>query len=88
MLKLDVRCVRLVCLGYDLIPKHASHHDIALFRRVHLVAALASQIKSNFGKSFDFRGRVERRIDRTLLTVLQGDNFLGFAKVGATGQLT
>ena len=83
----DVREFRPVHGGDDLLPQHAGFHHVVLFRRGHLVAALARQIEGDAGNSLDLAGGVELGVDGPLLAVLEGDDLLRLTEIDATGEL-
>ena len=67
--------------------KHAGAHDVALFGRVHLVAALAGKVEGDLGDALDLVRRVDLRVDGALLAVLERDDLLRLAEVHAARQL-
>src|SRR6266851_4390057 len=87
MLELDVPVFARMHLGDHLVPEHAGFHDVALFHRGQLVAALARQVERDAGDALDFIGVVNLRIDGALLAVAEiGDGF-GLTKVHPAGEL-
>ena len=74
-------------LGDDLVPQHARLHDVALFRRGHLVAAGAGQLEGDAGDALDLVGVVDLRVDGALLAVAEVDDLLRLAEIDAAGQL-
>ena len=88
MLERHVLVFARMHLGHDLVPEHARLHDVALFHRGHLVAALARQIEGDAGDALDLVGLVDLRVDAALLAVAKIGDGLGFAEIDATRQLT
>ncbi len=87
MLELHVLVFARVNLADHFVPQHAGFHDVALFHRGQLVAALACQIESDARDALDFIGVVDLGIDGALLAVAEiGDGF-GFAEIDAAGEL-
>ena len=70
-----------------LVPQHARAHDVALLGGMHLVAALAGQVEGDAGDALDLARRVHGGVHGALLAILQRDNLLGLAEIGAAGQL-
>ena len=66
--------------------KRPVSHDVRLFSRGHLVAALTGQFEGDVGDPLDFRGGVDLGIHGALLTVGQFGDFLGLAEIDAAGQ--
>ena len=87
VLQLDVLDLPGVHGGDDLVPQHAGAHDVALLGRVHLVLALAGEVEGDAGDALDLARGVDGGVDGALLAVLQRDDLLGLAEVGAAGQL-
>ncbi len=87
VLELDVGRVGLVRGRHDLVPQDARPHDVALFRRVHLVAPLAREIEGDLGDALDLVRRVDLRVDRALLAVLERDDLLRLAEIDAAREL-
>ena len=87
VLELDVRSVRLVDFGYDLLPQHACPHDVVLLGGMDLVAALARQIEGNLGDALDFVRGVNLRIDGAAFAIFERHDFLRLAEINATRQL-
>ena len=71
---------------HDLVPEHARLHDVALFHRRHLVAALARQIEGDAADALDFIGVVNLRIDGALLAVAEIGDGLRLAEINAAGE--
>ena len=73
--------------GNDFLPQHAGFHHIVLFRRGHLIAALARQLESHGGDALDLVGVVDLGVDGALLAIAEVDDLLRLAEIDAAGQL-
>ncbi len=85
-MQLDILCLALVQGRNGLVPEQARGHDIALVRRVNLVAALPCEVEGDAGDTLDLARRVEGGVDGALLAIGEGDDLLGLAEIGAAGQ--
>ena len=74
-------------LGDHLVPEHAGFHDVALFHRGQLVAALARQIEGDPGDALDLIGVVDLGIDGALLAVAEIGDGLRLAEIDPAGEL-
>ena len=86
MLQRDVLVFARMHLRHHLVPEHARLHDVALFHRGHLVAALARQVEGDAGDALDLVGVVDLGIDGALLAVAEIGDGLRLAEIDAAGE--
>ncbi|CAI8236414.1 MAG: Uncharacterised protein [Alphaproteobacteria bacterium] len=68
------------------MPQKAAFHDIALFRRGQLFAALHRQITGNTGNALNLISFINLRIDAASLAIAQIFNAARLAEIDPTGQ--
>ena len=78
---------RLCSAVIDFLPQHAGLHHVVLFRRGHLVAALAGEVEGDAADALDLEGVVDLGVDAALLAVAEIDDLLRLAEIDAAGQL-